>query len=58
MNSFKVSNRFATLEDLDSVVDINCAWGTIRENIKILTKGSLGYYESKTHKPWLDKECS
>jgi hypothetical protein len=31
---------------------------TIRENIKISTKESLGYYEPKQHKPWLDEGCS
>jgi hypothetical protein len=32
-------------------VDINRAWETIRENIKIPVKESLGYYELKKHKP-------
>jgi hypothetical protein len=27
------------------------AWETIRENIKISAKESLGYYELKKHKP-------
>jgi hypothetical protein len=39
----EVSNRFAALEDLDTEVEINSAWETIRENIKILAKESLGY---------------
>jgi hypothetical protein len=39
-------------------VDINRAWGTIRENIKISAKESLGYYELKKHKPWFDERCS
>jgi hypothetical protein len=30
----EVSNRFAALRGLDTEVDINCAWETIRENIK------------------------
>jgi hypothetical protein len=38
-------------------MNINRAWGTIRENIKISAKESLGYYELKKHKPWFDKEC-
>jgi hypothetical protein len=29
----EISNRFAALENLDTVVDINSAWETIRENI-------------------------
>jgi hypothetical protein len=37
----EVSNRFAALEDLDTEVDINSAWETIREDIKILTKESV-----------------
>jgi hypothetical protein len=31
------SNRFAALENFDAEVDINRAWETIRENIKIST---------------------
>jgi hypothetical protein len=50
--------RFTTLENLDTVVDINRAWETIRENIKILAKEGLGYYEVKKHKPWFDEGCS
>jgi hypothetical protein len=49
----EMSNRFVALENLDTTVDINRAWETIRENIKISAKESLGYYELKTHKPWL-----
>jgi hypothetical protein len=40
----EVSNGFAALEDLDSEVDINSAWETIRENITISVKESLGYF--------------
>jgi hypothetical protein len=46
----EISNRFAVLEDLDTEVDINRAWETIRENIKISAKESPGYYELKKHK--------
>jgi hypothetical protein len=53
-----VSNRFAALEDLDTEVEINSAWETIRENIKISAKESLGYFELKKHKPWFDEGCS
>jgi hypothetical protein len=35
-----VSNRFAALEDLDAEVELNSAWETIRENIKISAKES------------------
>jgi hypothetical protein len=39
-------------------VDVNKAWETITENIKISAKGSLGYYELKKNKPWFDEGCS
>jgi hypothetical protein len=39
-------------------VDINRAWETMKENIKISAKESLGYCELKTHKPWFDEGCS
>jgi hypothetical protein len=54
----EVSNRFAALEDLDAEVEINTIWETIRENIKISAKETLGHYEMKKHKPWFDEECS
>jgi hypothetical protein len=38
-------------------VDINRAWETITENIKISDKESLGYYESKKLKPWLKEDA-
>jgi hypothetical protein len=50
----EVSNRCAALEDLDAQVKINTVWETIRENINISVKESLGYYEVKQHKPWFD----
>jgi hypothetical protein len=53
----EVSNRFAALEDFDTEVEINSAWETIRENVKILAKESLGYFELKKHKPWFDEGC-
>jgi hypothetical protein len=55
---FEVSNRFATLEDLDTGVEINNAWKIITENIKISAKESLGYCKLKKHKPWFDEGCS
>jgi hypothetical protein len=50
----EVSNRCAALEDLDMEVEINSAWKTIKENIKISAKENLGYYELKKHKPWFE----
>jgi hypothetical protein len=47
----EVSNRFAALGDLDTEAEINSAWETIRENIKISAKESLAYFELKKHKP-------
>jgi hypothetical protein len=54
----EVSNGFAALEDLDAEVEINTIWETIRENIKISAKESLGYYELKKHNPWFGDGCS
>jgi hypothetical protein len=45
----EVSNRFASLEDLDAQVEV--VWETVRENIKMSANESLGYYELKQHKP-------
>jgi hypothetical protein len=38
----EIKNRFAALENLDPAVNINRPWETIRENIKISAKVSLG----------------
>jgi hypothetical protein len=55
----QVSNRFAALEELDVEVEINSsAWEMIRENIKISTIKSLGYFELKKYKPWFGEGCS
>jgi hypothetical protein len=53
----EVSHRLAALKDLDAGVEIDSAWETIRENIKIPAKESLGYFELK-HKPWCDEGCA
>jgi hypothetical protein len=39
----EISNKFVALENLDAEMDINGAWETIRENIKISARESLGY---------------
>jgi hypothetical protein len=39
-------------------VDVNKACETIRENIKITAKESLGYYELNKNKPWFTEGCS
>jgi hypothetical protein len=39
----EVSHRFSALENVAPKVEINSAWETIRENIKISAKESIGY---------------
>jgi hypothetical protein len=39
----EISDRLAASENLDAEADINRAWETIRENIKISAKDSLCY---------------
>jgi phosphomevalonate kinase len=51
----QVSNRIAHSEELDAEMEINSASKTIRENINILAKESLGNFELKKHKPWFDE---
>jgi hypothetical protein len=41
----EISNRFAAFILLDAEMDINKAWETIRENIKLSAKENLDYYE-------------
>jgi hypothetical protein len=50
-----ISNRFAALENLDTEGDVNKAWETIRENITISAKDSLGYHEPKMNKSCFDE---
>jgi hypothetical protein len=52
-----INNKFAALENLDDNGDINRAWETIRENIRILAKESIGLCESKSYKPCFNEEC-
>jgi hypothetical protein len=54
----EISKSFASLENLDDDMRSNVTWETIRENIKISVKESLGYYELKRHTPWFDEGCS
>jgi 50S ribosomal subunit-associated GTPase HflX len=49
----KISNRFANVQNLHVNKDINRAWETIQENIKISAKESLGLYELKQCITWL-----
>jgi hypothetical protein len=41
----EISNSFAGLENSDAEVNINRAWKTIRENVKISARESFVYYE-------------
>jgi hypothetical protein len=55
----EISNRFAASENVVyTQVDVNNAWETIRENIKLSAKESLGYYEPKKNKSCFDEGCS
>jgi len=53
----EISNRFASLENLNGSEDINMAWENIKENIKTSSKESLSLSELKQHKPWFDEGC-
>jgi len=55
-NQIEITNRFATLENLNDDEDINSVWENINENIKISAKACLGLHELKRHKPWFDEE--
>jgi hypothetical protein len=53
----RMSNRFATVENLNDSTDINSAWGNIEENVKSSAKNTLVLNGLKQHKPWFDEEC-
>jgi hypothetical protein len=53
----EISNRFVALKNLDTELDINRAWETIRENIEISAKENPRCYELKKHKPWFNERC-
>jgi hypothetical protein len=48
--------QVATLENFDDDGDINRAWNTIRENIKILAIENIGLCESESYKPWFGEK--
>jgi hypothetical protein len=54
----EVSDRFAVMKELKADIEINTFRQTVRENITISAKESLGYYEVKKHKSWFDEGCS
>jgi 50S ribosomal subunit-associated GTPase HflX len=43
-----IKNKFAALENLDDNGDVNRAWETIRQNIRISAKESIGLCELKS----------
>ena len=53
----EITNRFATLENVNVDEDVNRAWENIKENVKTSAKESLGLHELKQHKPWFNEEC-
>jgi hypothetical protein len=53
----KVRERLAVNEQRSQRFNVESAWETIRENIKISTKESLGYFELKKYKPSFDEGC-
>jgi len=53
----EITNRFATLENLDDDEDVKRTWENIKENIQTSAKESLGLHEFKQNKPWFDEEC-
>ena len=46
---------FEALENLNDREDINRAWESIKEDIKISVNESLYLYNLKQHKPWFDE---
>jgi hypothetical protein len=56
--NFATSKNLIVKNTMFPYRNINTAWETITENIKISAKESLGYYELKKYKPWLVEGCS
>jgi hypothetical protein len=54
----EVSKSFADLEDLDLEMDISSFWETIRGNMNVSAKESLGYYELNKHALYFEEGCS
>jgi len=54
----KISNRLATLENLNDSEDINRDWENIIDNIKTSAKESRCLYKLKQHKQRFDNDCS
>jgi len=53
----EITNRFASLENLNDDEDVNRTWENTEENIQTSAKESLGLHGLKQNKPWFDEEC-
>jgi hypothetical protein len=49
------SKRLVALVDLEAEVDINSAWETIGENIKMSAKERQCFHELKKHNSWFSE---
>jgi len=46
------------MENLNDNKYMGRAWENIKDNDRIVAKGSLSYYELKEHKSWREEEYS
>jgi hypothetical protein len=53
----EISDWIGGLENLDAEMDINRAWETIRYNITISTKETVGFHYFTKHKSCIDEGC-
>jgi len=53
----EITKRFAVLEKLNDIEDVNRAWENTKEHTRTSDEESLGLHELKQNKPWCDKEC-
>jgi hypothetical protein len=49
---------FASMENLDTEVEIKSAWEMIRGDKKFQAEETPGFYELKKYKLWLEEGCS
>jgi len=53
----EITNRFATLENLNDDEDVNRTWENVKENVQTSAKLSLGLHELKQNKTWFHEDC-
>jgi hypothetical protein len=53
----QITKRFAGLEKLNDIEDVNRAWENTTENTRTSAKESRGLHKLKQNKPWFDEEC-